>query len=663
MVKAIQLAIPASLPRRTTSSLMLKQTSLPAASRPFLSTTSTMNNVTSDFPSYTHQDFHQASPFDSNNQGNFTLHGQTGEPGSADPAIEPGTTGRPRMLTRGRKRSLDTAFGSLPLQGSASKHSRTGRDKLTSAGKENVAVLSVPVSTPIASMQIRYRPPKASAAASRAYADVLSVPDLLENALSPDDVIAARSTSEFLGLPLRPGIEFANFIEGLKILVMHASLRERTLPDISADEIFRAGMSRIKNAALSTVQPEVPINSSELMLSQAKELLFALDTPREFVELANVHRLKKPGQKKQDKKRNPNGLHACFYALKNLGVLSDIKRAIKSKDSPESQLSCQKRIDAMRLRMLEKEVAKAEFPVQPDSASMASAISPRSSLIAKLEAKQRITVDEVRQALSQYIESLDQIRAWIRLVHACSLHLSLPSNQVDGFDAVALVRLASVQLGNQQQRWRTVRGNEEARKFGREVERYRLDASTPVEHVVAARAAANYKAHPRTIDLNYADATIENGIRLFAPIAAVNAILSSSAWAQDFGKESYEELLAECAAPMQAEAMALDSDAIVMAEIASMPPRLGRPRLGSTENTTATTTTTTTATTTVDFIAAIATPAVAAPVAQAEAAIPFTPAAGQVAGNGNHPAPQAQAAMARNARSLFSIESIVNNRV
>lgn len=562
------------------------------------------------------------------------------------------------MLTRSCKRSVDAAFGSLPPQGSASKRSRTGRDKRTSAGKENVAVLSAPDSTPIASMQIRYRPRKASAAASRADAGVSFVPDLLENALSPDDVIAARSTCELLRLPLKPGIEFANFIEGLKILVMHASLRERTLPDISADEIFRAGMSRIKSAALATVHSEAPANGSELMLSQAKELLFAFDTPREFIELANVHRLSKPSQKKSGEKNAKRGLHACYYALKTLGVLTDIKRAIRNKDSPESQLSCQKRIDAMRLRMLEKDVAKPEFPVQPDSASMASAISPQSTLIAKLEAKQRITVDEVRQALSKYIESLDQIRAWIRLVHACSLHLSLPANQGDGFDAVALVRLASVQLGNQQQRWRTVRGNEEARKFGREVERYRLDASTPVEHVVAAQAAADFKAHPRTIDLNYAEATIENGMGLFAPISAVNAILSSSAWAQDFGKESYEELLAECAAPVQAEAMALDSDAIVMAEIASMPPRLG-----STENTTATTTTTTTATTTVDFIAAIATPSVAAPVAQAEAAIPFTPAAGQVAGNGNHPAPQAQAAMARNARSLFSIESIVNNRV
>jgi hypothetical protein len=276
-------------------------------------------------------------------------------------------------------------------------------------------------------------------------------------------------------------------------------------------------------------------------------------------------------------------------------------------------------------------------------------------------------VDEVRKALSEYIESLDQIRAWIRLVHACSLHLSLPSNQVDGFDDIALVRLASVLLGNQQRRWRTVRGNEEAIKFRIEVERYRLDASTPVEHVVAARAAASFKAHPRAIDLHYAEVTIENGMALFAPIGAVDAILSSPAWEQDFGKESYEELLAACAAPVQAEVTALDSDAIVIAEIASM-----SPRLSSTENTSATTTTsttnatttttTTTATTTADFIAANATPSVAAPVGQAGAAIAFIPPAGQVAGNGNFPAPQAQARMARDARSLFSIERIVNKR-
>jgi hypothetical protein len=105
-------------------------------------------------------------------------------------------------------------------------------------------------------------------------------------------------------------------------------------------------------------------------------------------------------------------------------------------------------------------------------------------------------------------------------------------------------------------------------------------------------------------------------------------------------------------------------ESALMTGIASMPMPA---RLSSTENTTTTTTTTTarttaTTTTTADFIASIAVPPVAAPVAQAEAAIPFTYPAGQMAGNGIYAAPRAQASVARDAKSLFSIESIVNKR-
>ena len=246
------------------------------------------------------------------------------------------------MLTKGCKRSLDAAFGSLPPQGSASKRSRTGGDKLTRAGEENVAVLSAPVSNPIASMQIKYRPPKVSAAVSRAYAGVLSMPDLLENALSPDDVIAAWSTCEFLGLPLRPGIGFANFIEGLKILVMHAGLRRPSLPDWSGDRIFNVGISRIAAACTKLCEPGQAAAERAEMRLQMKTALFAEGTPHDFIRLATA--LWK--STKKERRADPTLTHS-YGSLKELGIFNELK-AINRATVIGSQLSSHERLDAMR---------------------------------------------------------------------------------------------------------------------------------------------------------------------------------------------------------------------------------------------------------------------------------------------------------------------------
>jgi hypothetical protein len=462
---------------------MLNRTSLPAASCTSLSATSNMNNVHFHFTSYTNQDSHKASTSDSGDPGDSTLQSQTGEPRSPGRFIELGTTAIPGIRTRVCKRSLNAAFGSLPPQASASKRSRTGGDHLTTGGAENTAVFSAPVFTPRASMPIVYKASEASSAASQADAGVPFILNLLENALSQDDVIARRSICEFLRLPLEPGTKIANFIEGFKILVLYASVRKRALPGLSADEIFCAGVSRIKSATIASVESKRSANTSKLMLSQAKTMLFAPGTPRKFIKLAEKHRLDKPVSEESEPRK-----HACFYALKGLGVLTEIKNATKRKSSPETRLSCQKRIEAMRLRMQERDVAESEFPAHPANAGLVPAISPRGDVVAP------------------------------------------------------------------------------------------------------------------------------------------------------------------------------DSDAILMTGMASMPMPA---RLSSTENTTTTTTTartTATTTTTADFIASIAVPPVAAPVAQAEAAIPFTYPAGQMAGNGIYAAPRAQASVARDAKSLFSIESIVNKR-
>lgn len=610
-----------------------------------------MHNIPFHLPLHANQDFSRASQSGSRNHGDFTLHSQAGESSSADLPAEFGTISGPRILTRAYKRSMDAAFGSPQPQEFASKRRRTGGANRKVTGKENRAVLPAPVSAPLASTPIRYQAPQASSAATKTNAGVPRMLTLLENALSQDDDVATGATRRFLLFPVESGINIANFIEGLKVLVLHASLRKHALPGFSANQIFRKGVSQIKCAAMSSVAHKRSGDSRKLMLSQVKKILFAPGTPGEFIELGEVYRQDKPVLNQARPKK-----HTCYYALKEMGVLTEIKNAIRRKDSPESKLSCQKRIEAMRLRMQETDVAEHEFLSRPENAMLGQAISPRSVLLAKLEAKQRITVDEVSKALSEYVGSPDQIRTFIRLVHACSMHLTVPAHQVDGFDAVALVRLAGILLLAQQQRCESAWGQEAAIRFNAEVTRYRLDASTPVEYLVAAQAAADPVAHPRVIDLSYAKATIENGINLLASIGAINAILSSATWLQDFGKASYEELLAECVLPPQADVMMLNSEEIVMAEIAP-----ASAHFSLIENTTATTTTTRTITTDA-FTNPIATPLAAVAVAQAEAAIPFIAPAGQIAVNGVHPAPQAQAPVARDARSLFSIERIVNKR-
>jgi hypothetical protein len=614
-----------------------------------------MNNAHFHFPSYTNQDFRGSSTSDTIDPGDATSHSQTGESTSPGRSVETGTTALPGLRVSVAKRSLNAAFGDLPPQGPAAKRSRTGTDNLARSCADNTATFSAPVFIPHASIPIVSKAPETSFPASNVRADVLSMLDLLENALSQDDEIATRHTYKFLDFQFKAGTELASFIEGLKILVMHAARRRgRPLPGMTADDIFRKGVSRLKIECIATVHSKSSPEIIKLMLSQTKKLLFAPGTPREFIDLAEAQRLDKPVNENCAEKS-----HTCHYALKALGVFTVIKSAFKRKNSTDGELSCQKRIEAMRLQIPKKDTAESGFSPYPDTASSApAAISARSNLIAKLEARQKVTEDEVGRALSEYIESLDEVRHWIRLAHACSRHLSMPSNQVDGFDAVALVRLASVRLLNQQQRWRSVRGKEEARMFGMEVERCRLDASTPVEHFFAAQAAADLKAHPRAIDLIYAETTIRAGMYLFAPTAAVDAILVSPTWQENFGTKPYEKLLAECVLPKGADVTAPDSKAIATDGIASA---LASP--GNTENTTVTTPAATTITTTMataDSIAAIATSPLVAPVAQAEAAIWFTPPAGQAAANGFHAARQESAPVARDTR--FSIEKMVNKR-
>lgn len=614
-----------------------------------------MNNAHFHFPSYTNQDFRGASRSDTSDPGDATSHSQTSDPKLPGRSVEPGATALPSLRASVAKRSLNAAFGDLPIQGSTAKRSRTGTDNLARSCAENTATFSAPVFIPHGSIPIGSKAPETSSPASGVRAGVHSMLNLLENALSQDDEIATRHTYKFLDFQFKPGTELASFIEGLKILVMHAPRRRgRPLPGMTADDIFRKGVSRLKTECIATVSSKSSPETIRLMLSQTKKLLFAPGTPREFIDLAEAQRLDKPVNEDSAEKS-----HTCHYALKALGVFSVIKSAFKRKNSMESELSCQERIEAMRLQVPTKDTAESELPLYSDSASSApAAISARSNLIAKLEARQKVTVDEVGRALAEYIESPDEVRHWIRLTHACSMHLSMPSNQVDGFDAVALVRLASVRLLNQQQRWRAARGKEEARRFGMEVERYRLDASTPVEHFFAAQAAADLKAHPRAIDLSYAETTIRAGISLFAPTSAVDAILVSPIWQENFGTKPYEKLLAECVLPTGADVKAPDSKAIATDGIAS---ELASP--GNSENTTVTTLTAITTTTTMataDSIAAIATSPFVAPVAEAEAAIWLTPPAGQGAANGFHAARQESAPVARDTR--FSIEKMVNKR-
>ena len=331
---------------------------------------------------------------ESGTPGDSAVCRETREAGSAGRFIELGAMAMPGIRVTSRKRSPEAAFGTPPLQESASKRSRAGGDKQTTSASENNSVLPAPVSTPLASTPIRYRAPAAYPSTPTVNAGIAAMLVLLEKALSEDDDVAKRATRKFLYLPLEPGVKIANFIEGLKVLVLHAGLRTTPLPGISADDIFQKGVSRLKTAAMGTVEPRRCGDRGKLMLGQVKKMLFAPGTPREFIRLGDSYRQDKPDadQSRQQK-------HTCYYALKEMGVLTEIKSAIKRDTSPESALSCQERIEAMWLRLHEADVAQPGFPAQPDYASLALAGLPRAHGIARQDSGKQ----PFEEMLAEYI--------------------------------------------------------------------------------------------------------------------------------------------------------------------------------------------------------------------------------------------------------------------
>ena len=177
---------------------------------------------------------------------------------------------------------------------------------------------------------------------AKAAAGSLSMLDMAERGLSADDQAAKMHIRLFLNSTLKSGATLLNFIECLKMLTTHATLRKPSLGFWSSSRIFCEGLSRIA-AACKTIDGSGRAQADRAtMRRQMKNVLFGEGTPSHFIDLAT-------SVWKSDKEARLADplLMTSYGSLKELGVFKALK-AINRAGVMESRLSCQERLDAMR---------------------------------------------------------------------------------------------------------------------------------------------------------------------------------------------------------------------------------------------------------------------------------------------------------------------------
>ena len=428
----------------------------------------------------------------------------------AAPAVPDGM-----LLPRAAKRSHETAFGMLPTPVHLYETPRQGS---VMAGAEPTA------------KRIRTAAPDE--------VERLPLPDLIEGAMSRDDKTAISFIHKFLALPIEPGPDFAEFIEGWKILTSHAADRQPPLQGWEGRKIFYEGLSCIRRACIGRLNTD-----QSTIKSQIKMQLFASGTPSHFIKYAECLR------KSKIEARNADAtLSTAYNVITAFNLRIEIKAANRRLIRETEDLSCQQRVDAMRTR-LAQQAAAVQGLVRPGTAGLTSANGGHTSfkgLIAMLEKSERIGFAQVNSALLEPIQTLEQIPSRIRMVQACCVHLSMAAHQVDGFDAIALIRLAGVRLEAQAARFRKMNGNDVAKKFRHAVKTQILDADTPHEYIVAAQAAHELVKQPREVDSKFNILVLKRGLNLVASAKDFEGFINRPDWMSKSGHKPYETLLAEC---------------------------------------------------------------------------------------------------------------------
>lgn len=447
---------------------------------------------------------------------NTSLPERPDEPMSLTPGIGSASAVPDGMLLpRAAKRSHETAFGMLPTpehlyetpsQGSVMAGAEPAAKRIRTAAPEDV--------------------------------ERLALPDLIEGAMSSDDKTAISFINKFLALPIVPGPDFAEFIEGWKILTSHAANRQPPLQEWEGGEVFCEGLSRIKRACIGRQKTD-----QDTIRNQIKMLLFAPGTPVRFIKYAEYLR-----ESKIDARNADATLATAYNVLTTINLLTEIKAANRRSRCETEDLSCQQRVDAMRTR-LAQQAAAVQGLIPPGTAGLTSASNGHTSfkgLIAMLESSERIGFAQVNSALLEPVQTLEQIPSRIRMVQACCVHLSMAAHQVDGFDAIALIRLAGVRLEAQAARFRKMNGNDVATEFRRAVKTQILDADTPHEYIVAAQAAHELVKQPREVDSKFNILVLKRGLSLVASAKDFEGFINRPDWMSKSGHKPYETLLAEC---------------------------------------------------------------------------------------------------------------------
>jgi hypothetical protein len=293
-------------------------------------------------------------------QGSPSLRSRPGEPTSA---VSLTTLAPERAFNTSctpAKRSYDTALANLSTHGNspetASEAYRVPGEqflpKRIRTDDEAPAVIDAsrseseaPVSGTFSALPVPstglLQAPQAPSDAKVAAAG-LSMLDMAERGLSADDQVAKMHIRLFLTSTLKSGATFLNFVECLKILTTHATLRKPSLEFWSSSRIFCEGLSRIA-AACKTIDGSGRAQADRAtMRRQMKSALFGEGTPIHFINLATSV------WKSSKKARLADPILATSYgSLKELGVFRELK-TINRADVVESCLSCQERLDAMR---------------------------------------------------------------------------------------------------------------------------------------------------------------------------------------------------------------------------------------------------------------------------------------------------------------------------
>ncbi len=166
---------------------------------------------------------------------------------------------------------------------------------------------------------------------AKAAAGSLSMLDMAERGLSADDQAAKMHIRLFLNSTLKSGATLLNFIECLKMLTTHATLRKPSLGFWSSSRIFCEGLSRIA-AACKTIDGSGRAQADRAtMRRQMKNVLFGEGTPSHFIDLAT-------SVWKSDKEARLADplLMTSYGSLKELGVFKALK-AINRAGVMESQ--------------------------------------------------------------------------------------------------------------------------------------------------------------------------------------------------------------------------------------------------------------------------------------------------------------------------------------